>query len=275
MVAVVRRFSWSEHVRRADQITVTAVEHYLGALAGEGRSEKTLRNHLSAISTFCNFLKKRHILAQNPCRDIKLRRPEVILPRFLDVDEIAVVLQTARAHGIWSEICLALSTGLRMGELARLTWADINIERRCLTVRRSKSRKPRTVPLSEPAIMALTEQRRKTGHLRHIFPARQTWRGGWRYVDKPRDSSAWGRSLRPIQDAVPKFRAATGRSTGRGWHLFRHTFASRSAQAGVSLYKLAVWLGHSDIRTSRIYAHLQAGYDGDIEKASPGKKTGD
>lgn len=281
IIAIVRRFVWGQRLQRSDQVTTTAVEQYLGALAGRGRSEKTLRNHLSAISRFCDFLRRRQVLAKNPCRDVKLRKPMEVLPRFLDVDEIAVVLLTARACGIWPEVCLALATGLRMGELARLCWPDVDLERRCLTVRRSKSRRPRIVPLSEPALKALAEQRRKIGSTglkpvpTYVFPARRTWRGGWRYQDKPRDSSQWGRSLRPIQDAVPKFRSAPGRSTGRGWHLFRHTFASRAVQAGVSLYKLASWLGHSDVRTTAIYAHLQTGYDGDIEKASPANDKGE
>lgn len=46
-------------------------------------------------------------------------------------------------------------------------------------------------------------------------------------------------------------------------------FASRAARRGVSLYKLAAWLGHSDVRMTRIYAHLQQGFDSDIERAAP------
>lgn len=269
MVAIIRRFMWTGHVRGVDGITPEAITAYLCELRRRGRSEKTLANHLSAISRFCDFLKSRRAAADNPCRLVRLRRPEELLPRYLDVDEVAVVLVTARANGIWPEVCLALSTGLRLGELARLQWSDIDRDRRTLTVRKSKSRRPRVVPLSEPALAALAAQRRKTGRLRHIFPARQTWRGGWRYVDKPRGTSSLGRAFRPIQDAVPKFRDLPGRSTGRAWHLLRHSFASRAAQAGVSPAKLRVWLGHSDIRTVMIYAHLQAGYDQDIEAAGP------
>jgi integrase len=59
-------------------------------------------------------------------------------------------------------------------------------------------------------------------------------------------------------------------ATGRGWHLLRHTFARRLAQQGVSLYKIAAWLGHRDIRTTQVYAHLQAAYDPEIERAGLG-----
>ena len=88
-------------------------------------------------------------------------------------------------------------------------------------------------------------------------------------MNRRRDISWWGRALKPIQDAVPKFKTMQKGSTGRGWHLFRHTFASRAAQAGVSLYKLAAWMGHRDVRTTQIYSHLQAGYEEAIELSAP------
>lgn len=268
-VATVRRFLFSSRIGDAVEITPETITAYLAEIRRQGRSDKTLANHRSAISRFCNFLVGRQILEKNPAGDVALRKPEELLPRYLNVDEIAVVLLTARAVGIWPEICLALSTGLRMSELARLCWTDVDLERRSLSVRKAKSRRPRTVPLSEAALQALRAAKRKSNSLAHVFPARQTWRGGGRLVDKPRNSSWWGRALRPIQDAVPKFRLAPARSTGRGWHLMRHTFASRAVQGGVSLYKLAAWMGHTDVRTTKIYAHLQAGYDEDIEAAGP------
>ncbi len=48
-------------------------------------------------------------------------------------------------------------------------------------------------------------------------------------------------------------------------HILRHTFASQRAIAGVSLYKISKWLGHSNYSTTQIYAHLQAG-DEEIDK---------
>jgi hypothetical protein len=45
----------------------------------------------------------------------------------------------------------------------------------------------------------------------------------------------------------------------------RHTFASQLAMAGVSLYKISKWLGHSDVKTSQIYARLQT-QDEDINR---------
>jgi len=68
--------------------------------------------------------------------------------------------------------------------------------------------------------------------------------------------------------ALRKIIAKSGLREGRrmGWHEFRHTFASRLAQEGISLYKICKWLGHSDFKTTQIYAHFAPVYDHDIEK---------
>ena len=91
---------------------------------------------------------------------------------------------------------------------------------------------------------------------------------------KPADvrRGSYGLSRTPCLSSVPKpvrERAARPGAAGPDPSAFRHTFASRPAQAGVSLYKLAQWMGHSDLRTTEIYAHLQAGCDEEIEKAAP------
>ena len=275
MAAIVRAFLWSAGITRPDEISVAAVESYLAGLVRRGRSRKTLWNHRSAISRFCEFLRARGLLEADPCRAVRLRRPEETVPRWLDDGEIEQVLGLARAEGIWPEVCLALATGLRLGELIRLQWADVDVAGRSLVVRKSKTGRGRVVPLCAAALEALAEQRERTGQMACVFPGRQTWPGGWRYVDRPRPRNWWERAIRPLQQAVPKFlQGMAACATGRGWHLFRHTFASKLAQGGggapgVSIWKIAAWLGHSDVRTTRIYAHLRAGFDVEIERAMP------
>ncbi|HDD24105.1 MAG TPA: hypothetical protein ENF52_01555 [Chloroflexi bacterium] len=75
-----------------------------------------------------------------------------------------------------------------------------------------------------------------------FFPDRTTYEGFYRYDFK-------------------KGFAAVCKEAGLDWvtpHTLRHTFASQLAIAGVSLYKISKWLGHSNFSTTQIYAHLQA-----------------
>ena len=49
------------------------------------------------------------------------------------------------------------------------------------------------------------------------------------------------------------------------WHMFRHTYGTSYARGGKSIYKIAAWMGHSDIRMTKRYAQLADGYDPDCE----------
>ncbi len=270
MVRLIRRFIFIERAVEPSDFDGMSVRHYLSDLNARGRSAKTIRNHRGVLSVFCRYLVDHRLLDENPCTGIRLRRPERLPPRYLTEDEIGRALAIAREHGIWPEVALALSTGLRLSEMIRLRWADVDVPGRLLTVRRSKSGRFRAVPLSRAALAALAEQRERAGEFGWVFPARQTWRNGWRYVDKMGHTSRWLRMFKSIADAVPKFHQLPGKSCGRAYHALRHTFASRLAQRGVSLYKIAEWMGHSDVRMTQRYSHLAAGFDAEIEAASCG-----
>ena len=265
--AAVRKFLFNQHIAYPHDVTVEAVERYLLALKNDGRSQNTLINHKSYLAGFFGFLQRRGMIGQNPCVHVRLQRPEERLPHYLDDSELKLTLALARKLHIWPEVCLAIATGLRLSELIRLKWVDIDFGRRFVAVRKSKSRRPRVVPLSRAALTALRLQERKAGTFDYVFPGRRTWRGGWQYLNKPRAINWWIRAPQTIKDAVPTFQRIKPGSTGRFWHTCRHTFATRLAEADVSLAKIGKWMGHHDPRVTSIYAHLQDGFDPKIEAA--------
>lgn len=266
VVRIIQRFCWEVGTTEAHELTTQAVRAWLVAQSAEGRSPRTLRNYRSALSVWCEWLIDEGLIEENPCRRIRLPRVEKLPPRYLSPVEIHECLHIARRIGLHVEVALALSTGMRLSEMRLLEWADVHLERKVLTVRRSKSRRFRTMPLCRTARAALRQQHKRTGHLSCVFPRRQTWTGGWKWVDTPRSAWWWCQALRPIQEAIPKFRELPGKSTSRGWHLFRHTFASHHAQAGIGIVTLASWLGHTSLRATEIYAHAAEGYDPKIER---------
>ncbi len=230
-------------------------------LQSKGRAPSTIWNHRGAISKFCAFLKSRSLIDFNPAREAKAPKLKKPLPIFLTPAEEKKALAIAKKHGVYAEVATALYTGLRRSELRRIRWQDVDFDGKTLIVPESKSGRPRAVPLSKSALDVLVEQQGVTGEGKFMFPGRQR-------IDHTgmRRISWWVSALEPIQTAIPKFSERGEQSVGRGWHLFRHTFASRLAQRGVSLRKISEWLGHADMRTTMIYAHLAPVYDSDIEK---------
>lgn len=131
-------------------------------------------------------------------------------------------------------VLLAMNTGLRRRELLTLQWTDIDLEGCMLTVRAAaaKSGKQRFVPLNAEARAAMIQWGTQQGRAGAVFGIRDA-------------KTAWGRVL-----------DAAGISNFR-FHDLRHHFASRLVRAGVDLNTVRELLGHSDLKMTLRYAHLQ------------------
>jgi|GEM_PF-1118243 len=252
-------------------ITTAAIQAHLADLqARHDRALKTLHNVRASISAFCEFLKTpgRELLLENPAKAVKLKKTERLPARFLAEQQVAELLalveRLAREHGsdVDVAVALALWTGLRRAELARLEWTDVDLDARRLVVRKAKNKRFRAVWLNTAAIEALQQQRERTGDCKFVFPGRER-----RGHSGMRSHTWWIQAFKPIQARIEAFtKDMSEHATGRAWHLLRHTFASRAVQRGVSLAQIAGWLGHGDLRTTQIYAHLSPDFDEDIEK---------
>src|SRR5262249_48324089 len=148
----------------------------------------------------------------------------------------------------------AVSTGLRLGELAGLQRGDVNLAERTITVRRStragvttkpKSGRERTVDLLPAAAMVLRgwfEQQGVRGRDQLVFP---------RATDPSKPLNAPFVTRRRLRPAMEKAGVPTvgPRGHNRGFHSFRSTFARIvMEQPGTSLYWLQQQLGHESMR---------------------------
>jgi integrase len=127
-----------------------------------------------------------------------------------------------------------VNTGLRRGELAKATKADViayangmrlRVESKTAT-ERTKSGKRREIPLNESAAMAL--------------------------------ESLPERIAGAERDTLTHWFADDARAAGIGGnlHRLRHTFCAHLAMAGVSLRRIQLLAGHADYKTTEMYAHL-------------------
>lgn len=137
-------------------------------------------------------------------------------------------------------VLLSLHTGMRYGEVANLTWDDLDLDRAILTVHgyKAKSQKTRHIPLNSAAASMLRNWfAQRVGDSPLVFPSRD---GG------PFDNvrSSWREVLKKAK--ITKFR----------WHDMRHTFASQLVMKGVDLNTVRELLGHSDYQMTLRYAHL-------------------
>jgi integrase len=146
----------------------------------------------------------------------------------------------------------ALATGCRYGELARLEVHDFNPDAGTLTVRRSKSGKPRHVMLTDEGAA--------------LFTAWCAGRAGGELIFRTDSGQPWTRSLQaePMREAVAHAKIKPPIS----FHGLRHTWASLAVMNGTPLMIVARNLGHRDTRMAELhYAHLAPGHLRDAIRA--------
>lgn len=160
--------------------------------------------------------------------------------RFL-TDTEAVRLVNACAPALRQLVQAALLTGARFGELASMQVQDVNLRTAQVYVARSKSGKPRHIPLNAEGKV----------HFRELIAGKT----GEQLAFTKADGSAWGKNhhVRMLKDACDRAKVRPAVA----FHELRHTYASHLAQAGVDLLTIAKLLGHADTRiTAKHYAHL-------------------
>lgn len=136
-------------------------------------------------------------------------------------------------------VLLALNTGLRRGEIFNLEWRDIDFLHHRLTVRAAsaKGAKTRHIPLNRTALDVLKRWRKQTTGDGLIFPSEKGER-----LDNI--STSWGNlvAAADLEDFT--------------FHDLRHDFATRTLRAGADIVTVSKLLGHSDLKMTMRYAHV-------------------
>lgn len=199
------------------------------------------------------------VASDAPWRKAKpFREADAAVIHYLSGDECARLVNATQGN-FRMLVQGALATGCRYGELSRLRASDFNAEAGTITVRLSKSGKPRHVVLADDG--------------RALF---ENWTAGRPPQDlifRRDDGEAWGAShqARPLNEASK----AAQLDPLATFHILRHTYASVLATKGVPLGVIAAQLGHADTRiTEKHYAHLAPSYVADVVRAAlPGRGT--
>jgi integrase len=223
---------------------------------GVRRRRSTANRLLTILKATLNLaLHNRRVVSHEAWTAVKPFR-EVDAPkvRYLADDE-ARRLVNASAPVFRTLVVGALLTGARYGELAAMTASDYNSDTGSVFIGRSKGGKARHVHL--------------TSEGQAFFGARAAGRTSGDLLFPRKDGRRWSTAhqFRPIQDAckAAKIKPAIG------FHVLRHTYASRLAMRGVPMAVIAAQLGHTDTRmTERHYAHLAPSYVAETVRAAFG-----
>ncbi|RYG71389.1 hypothetical protein EU245_14300 [Lentibacillus lipolyticus] len=205
--------------------------------------ERTIEFHISVLSSFLTFCRREGYVDS---LFIKKRwRPKLpsSIPKYLSNKDLAKTKLEAEKTTLRNRTILEfmLSSGCRVGEVHRLNKEDIDLENRTAMVT-GKGKKIRYVHFSDTC--AILFEKYLSNHPKDKNALFLT------YYTRER------LGIRSIQLLLNKIGEEAALDNRLFPHALRHTFATRLLSKGADLSFIAEELGHSNMDTTRVYAHL-------------------
>jgi integrase/recombinase XerD len=259
-----RRFvaqHWGDH---GEVALDDAVKRWCARIAG--RKAITVGNEFGVVRQLCLYRRRRDPSSYVPEQALAPVKESVFLPYIFSQDEVRRLLIAAAAHHgrfIWASMLRTLilvlyCTGLRLGEAVRLRRAEVDLDRRTLTIRHSKGRS-RIVPIRADLVAELhlyvVERQRLVRERRRADPEVLFLRLDASPLTVTSASNALRQLLRKLGMKPP-----SGRIGARPYE-FRHAFAVHRltawANEGVDVHAklpwLSAYLGHQNVLGTEVY----------------------
>ncbi|MEK6746524.1 MAG: site-specific integrase [Pseudomonadota bacterium] len=215
------------------------------------RSPSTVVRYMAALShVLSTGCKEWGWIDDNPMRKVTKPKEARGRIRFLSDNERIDLLDACKQSSnacLYTVVVLALSTGMRYGEIINLKWEDVDTKNFRITLHETKNGERRVVPLVGHALELVTElklNRDKATNL--LFPASKPKRDNQSQVTYKSMflRKAWMQATKEAE--LKDFR----------FHDLRHSAASYLAMNGASLAEIAEVLGHKTLQMVKRYAHL-------------------
>lgn len=239
--------------------------HFRSRRTGSALKFSTQLSRLVAVRAWFRFLLREQLVASNPASDMDFPKEEQRLPsHVLSTAEVERVLNqpdVASPFGLRDRAMLEVfySTAMRRSELIHLSIYDVDTEREVILIRQGKGAKDRYVPIGKRA-------------LRWLVKYQQDIRPAW--VERTNTDvlfvSCHGRPFGPsnLSILVREYMTSAGITSGGSCHQFRHAASTHMLENGADILCLQSLLGHAEITTTQIYAHVSIKHLQEIHRAT-------
>lgn len=248
-----RNFLLGKNIVYIDKIKVKHLSDYRSFMIDDKKFKSaTVTRKMDVIGAFLNYLKNYDYIEDNPAKKLlkvkSTNNREDKLPRFLDYDEIDMIINAANNQMYGTRNAAILTTmaytGCRRSDALNLDWADVDFFNKTLTVYRDKNNTEDSIPMHKALYDSLMKL------YKHIRP-------------NPNDPVfASDRGNRLSNTAFNQmFRKAVAESgVEKNFkitsHVFRHSFCTNLVKQGVSIIEIAEFTGHKDLESLKVYTHV-------------------
>lgn len=201
-------------------------------------SKSTVMNYLKCLKAAFNMAIEEEIMDDNPV--LRLRMDVLkgggTKREYLTVDEVKRLIDTpCKREDIKAAFLFSCFCGLRISDVKSLKWKNIITEgdKTRVEILQYKTKQPLYLPLNKQALRWMPE-RGSASDEDKVFPTLPS----------------------KNYDCIPEWSRAAGISKHVTYHVSRHTFATMELTMGADLYTTSKLLGHTEVRTTQIYAKI-------------------
>ncbi|KXZ39459.1 integrase/recombinase XerD [Alkalithermobacter thermoalcaliphilus JW-YL-7 = DSM 7308] len=247
-------------IRYINQITLVEIRQYkdyMLSLVESGETKRTtVSRRFNSLKTFYNFLEEEFNIKNIIKGDKFGNRKQSIdcrnaLPEVLSRREIKVILDTIRnsnnknKYRDYALFQILVNLGCRRSEVLELKWEDVDFYKNTIRITREKTSNADILPLPSPVKEALE------GYMDTLPQMGE-------YIFQTRESGKM--SVSAFTSTVNKWIKESKMEEIKGFkitaHTFRHSFITELINKNIEESKIIRYTGHKDIRTLKIYTHL-------------------
>lgn len=208
------------------------------------RGPATINRYAAVLSSTLSYaIKKLRWITENPCRTLTRLKESTGRDRILTDDEIARLLDAckqSKSPFLYPIVLFALTTGARRGEILKLEWRHVDLDKGIAFLTETKNGRPRSVALSNPVLLELKSLHTTRNPKKPLVFASKT---AFSQLDIKK---SWAQALLRAQ------------ITDYHFHDIRHQFSTFAAAQGASNVELATALGHRTLSQLLRYSNLDA-----------------
>lgn len=236
-------------------VTVSWIREYIYHIKDKRNlSNVSLYTKIAILKSFFNFLQSDGIISENPATIIKLPRKEKSIPKVVSEADFkrlisCIKFSPNRCKKNYIRDMLIFHMlyycGLRKGELLNLDWDDLDLGKDTLTVRTSKNKTGRIVPI-HPEVKGLLDT-----YLAQRLPLenRALFIG-------EKGNRMCKASFTNMMNTYLKISGL--KKKGYSAHSLRHSFATRLIENNVNLFLVQRLLGHKSLDATKVYVHFDS-----------------
>lgn len=223
--------------KNVNELTAEQLKSYLlYCLQTLKLSENQVHNRINAIKFYFEKVLKQPTIVF----DIPRPKKPFLLPKVIHIEDVAKMIKQTENIKHKTMLMLVYGMGLRVSEIVKLEITDIDSKNMQVHIRGAKGKKDRYANLPEAVLPFLRNYYKAYKPKKYLFEGQY----GEQY------------SSRSAQQVFKQSLERANINKNIGIHGLRHSFATHLLEQGTDISYIQKLLGHNNIKTTLIYAHV-------------------